>query len=122
MSLVSLHHGVPMRSPWNLSDHYSNILEEFQGVALHEVLRLTKTVFIQGNNHHSKEVNNSLTVVNLFASVRRYYIGGLKFWEVLAPYWITIMPRGAVSLPANVRFSSLEKDAYKFSVIGVNWW
>ena len=40
------------------------------------VLRLLKTLIIQGNifvlNHRSKEVNNSLTIVNLFAVMIQY--------------------------------------------------
>ena len=43
---------------------------------LNKVLRLPKTLIIQGNifvlNHQSKEVNNSLTIVNLFAGMIQY--------------------------------------------------
>ena len=42
----------------------------------HKVLRLPKTLIIQGNifvlNPDSKEVNNSLTIVNLFAVMIQY--------------------------------------------------
>ena len=41
-----------------------------------KVLQLPKTLIIQGNifvlNHHSEEVNNSLTIVNLFAVMIQY--------------------------------------------------
>ena len=45
-------------------------------VSGNKVLRLPKTLIILGNifvlNHHSKEVNNSLTIVNLFAVMIQY--------------------------------------------------
>ena len=42
----------------------------------YKVFRLPKTLIIKGNifvlNHHSKEVNNSLTIVNLFDVMLQY--------------------------------------------------
>ena len=45
-------------------------------VYYNKVLRLPKTIIIQGNifvlNHYSKEVNNSLTIFNLCAVMIQY--------------------------------------------------
>ena len=45
-------------------------------ILIYMAFRHVETLFVQGNifvlNHHSKKVNNSLAIVNLFAVMNQY--------------------------------------------------